>query len=511
MAGYLTLILTTLLLTGLFGILIASADIEEIKANWPKRRCEVPVVIASGLFKPSTDPRTTTEFAKENFQFCIRNLADEVLKIAFAPLYAVAGQQVNAQSTMTGPMNSIRAMIAQGMKTFSSIFEKQYRQYKAILIEVSKTWHYIRFAMGRIGGIVTSLVYLGLTASALVQNTMKLILNVILIFIGIMAAMILLIFFGILPFIGIIITMIVLLAQADAQTGGWVSGGNTSAGPFCVDPAAEVKMSDGSFKPLSEIRCGDQLDGEKENRVVGVLTVDSSKETIVVIDGVRMSDSHRVLYNSNWILAKNHPEAKPSDLMTTLICLNTTTHSVAVKSTSGLLYVGDWEETDSILIQRQWIQWVHKKLNRTVLNTIRYPTSLPIVSPDVKVCTPQGWVSLHTITIGQHILSEKGYTKVVGLYNGHMNVKENPKTPDWISDGIWIKSHSCWLTRGLGVHSTTEDDSKILDGMNLVVEDDCFYIQGFNGVFLIRDFTEVGASSMNECYSWLDEAINKKV
>jgi len=319
MAGYLALIVTTVVLTGIFGILIASADIEEIKANWAERRCEVPVVIASGLFRPSNDPRTSTEFAKDNFQFCIRHLADEVIKLAFAPLYSIVGQQVNVQSTMTGPMNSIRSMIAQGMKTFSSIFDKQYRQYKAILVQVSKTWHHIRFAMGRIGGIVTTLVYLGLTASALVQNTMKLTLNVILIFIGIMAAMILLIFFGILPFIGIIITMIVLLAQADAQTGGWVSGGNTSAGPFCVDPTAEIKMADGSFRQLGRLECGDILDGKTENKVTGILVVDSSKETIVSINGVRMSDSHRVLYNSDWILAKEHPEAKPSKNIKTLL------------------------------------------------------------------------------------------------------------------------------------------------------------------------------------------------
>ena len=47
MAGYLALLVVTSLLTAGFAMIVASADIEEIKENWSKRRCEVPVIIAS--------------------------------------------------------------------------------------------------------------------------------------------------------------------------------------------------------------------------------------------------------------------------------------------------------------------------------------------------------------------------------------------------------------------------------------------------------------------------------
>ena len=506
MIEYLTLFALILLLTSIFAILVASTDVQDIKNNWDKRRCETLVLFAGSLFKDAYDKRTSTEFAQDNFQFCIRVMADEVIKAAFAPLYAIAGQQMGAQSTLAGPMNSIRAMIAQGMKTFSSLLDEQYRQYKATHVHVTKTWHHIRFAMGRIGGIVTSILYLGLTAAVLVQNTMKFIIIVILIFIGIMAAMSLLIWFKIIPVLGIIIIMIALLASADAQTGGWISGGNADAGPFCVDPEALVRMADGSYTSLKNIIINDKL---FEGAVVtGVLVVDGSKETIVSIDGVRMSTSHRVLHDSKWILAKDHPEAIPSDDLSILICLNTTTHSVPIKGNNGIVYVSDWEEISFSEEKNNWIKWVNQMLNGDKNDKFRYPTSVPLFSPSVKVSTDEGLVESSSIKLGDKILTSGGYTKVVGIYSGQL-MSDKPKNPEWISDGLWIKSKSIWITRETDINDNSGEN--MLRGLCFITEKGSFYIHAGQNIYHVRDFTEVGPDEIAESYSWLDDSINKKV
>jgi len=46
MIEYLTLFALILLLTSIFAILVASTDIQDIKNNWDKRRCEIPVLFA---------------------------------------------------------------------------------------------------------------------------------------------------------------------------------------------------------------------------------------------------------------------------------------------------------------------------------------------------------------------------------------------------------------------------------------------------------------------------------
>lgn len=505
MTGFIALIATTILLTGLFAIVVASVDIEEVKGDWSKRRCEIPIIFTGGLYKREGDPRSSLEFSQDNFQFCIRTVVDNVLKVAFAPLYLLAIQQKDTQNSMTGPLNSVRAMITKGKQTFSSILDKQYRQYTAIYVEMTKTFYRINSAMNRIGALVTTMVYIGLTGGFLAQNTLRLIVNVVLIVVGIISAMILLIWFSIIPFLVVITAVVTAITVGDIATEGWLLGSDTDTGAFCVDPEALIKMADGNYIPLKNIVVGDRL---FEGKVTGVLRVDSSKETIVSIDGVSMSTSHRVLHNSKWILAKDHPDAKPSTMLKELICLNTTTHSVPVKGDTNILYVGDWEEISNYFHTMKWIDWVNSKLNKEIIKNCRYPTTVPLFSPSVKVATPEGWVESKNIKLGQMILTDKGYTKVIGLYKGQI-LTDEPKNPEWVSDGLWMKSHSVWLTRDAGVKE--KNDGNVLEGLCFITEEGTFYIQSNTHVYLVRDFTEVGSEAISESYSWLDEAINKKI
>ena len=506
MSGYLALIVLTVTLTGLFAILVASADLEEIKANWPKKRCEVPVVIAAALFKPSYDKRSSSEFAADNFQFCVSKLAKEVISVAFSPLYAVMGQQMNATNVMAGPMNSIRGMIAQGVKSFSNILQTQFKQFTAVSVQVTKIWTHIKFAMGRVGAIVTSIVYFGLSASMLVQNTMSLIINIIMIFIGILAAMILLIFFGILPFIGIIITMIVLLVQADAETGGWISGGSLDAGPFCVDPDANIVMADKTLKSLKTIKIGDKILGTN-NIVTGILRVDASKQKLVSIHGVKMSETHSVFYKK-WMRAQEHPQAIfLESRLDELICLNTSEHRAIMKGSEEII-VGDWDEASDEDDQKKWIPWVSQILNNKDIKTF-CSTTPPLASNKAKVDVyGKGLININEVVIGDSVISQTGYTKVNGIYNGII-YSQTPNNPEWISDGVWINTTDGWTTADDGLHSDNSENS--LTGSFLITEDETFFIKVQGKTILVRDFTEVGGSRLNQCYSWFDDEINKKM
>ena len=106
--SYLGLIGAVLLLTACFALMIGSANIEEIKNNWTQYRCQVPIMITAGMFMPHYYTGTATQFAKENFEFCTKQIADGVIKIGFAPFFSVAKELINVQNVMAGPMNFIR-------------------------------------------------------------------------------------------------------------------------------------------------------------------------------------------------------------------------------------------------------------------------------------------------------------------------------------------------------------------------------------------------------------------
>jgi hypothetical protein len=320
-----------------------------------------------------------------------------------------------------------------------------------------------------------------------------------------MAAMILLIWFGIIPFLGIIITRSTLLASADSQTGGWITGGSANAGPFCVDPEALIVMADGSKKPLKNVKIGDSISSNSgsTNLVTGILRVRSETHRIVSIHGIKMSESHPVFYE-RWIRAGAHPEAISLDIkLNELICLNTTNHSALMFGSKNII-VGDWDEASEEEDQKRWVSWVSKILNGKSISQ-KLPTNVPLCSNSVRVCTSDNrWVHIDTINIGDKVLGRDGYTRVIGIYTGIINSKS--KTSDWISDGVWIYKNKNWvMAEGL-----FSDSSETLSGRFLVTEAETFYLMSNSDVYLVRDFTEVGASRMNECYSWFEDEINKK-
>jgi len=517
--GYLGLIGATLLLTASFSFMIASTNIEEIKNNWDKKRCEIPIMISAGMFRPDFYKGSSTEFAKENFEFCTRKIADEVIKLAFAPFFTLAKEQMNVQSTMAGPMNSIRSMITKAVSTFSDYMKTQFLQYKAIIVQLTKTTQHLKFAMGRVEAIAVSILYMFYSVLTLVNNTVKFAMTAAWVFVGMMAALIIILWFGLLPFLFIILPLVAVLAAAGSETNFWLSpfsdGFIQSA--FCVDPAARVLMADGSIKTLQEVKIGDVVLRAKghsyENRITGKLVVNASKEALVSIYGVCMSTTHRVLYEKTWILAKDHPDAQHvAEPLQELICLNTTHHDIAVLTDSDeILHVGDWEEVDSWEGQRQWIDWVDLKLNGATQAPHRYPTTVPLCGPELQViCQDKGWIPLASLQMGDVILGEKGWTKVIGLYTGAFEVEELPKHPDWISDGVWMKANRFWLTRGNGVHEAKTTPCTFLYGHQCITEDGTFVAKQAAGIMILRDFTEAGADAISESYSWLDIAINKK-
>jgi hypothetical protein len=512
MGGFLPAIMTTLVFTGVFTYFIIRADIDAIRGDWANRRCELPVILLAGLAKPSDNPQTPMEFSKENFSFCTSQLVDTVLKTAFAPLYAITGQQVNALDTMTGPMNSFRMMLKRARDSLGRLLDKQYRQYIAINGALLKTWQHLLFSMGRIQAVFTSVVYFGLSASALVQNTLQFTYKAILAFIGIMVAMIILLFFVLFPFIPLIMTMITILVAAGFGAAAGMSGA------FCIDPDADVKMKDSTTKKLRDIRVGDILWSDDmtvaENRITGVLTADATTTPLVEIEGVLMSESHRVLLDDKWILAKDHPYRLqcPDIRLPTLICLNTTTHSVPIQTETGsILHVGDWEEVSDEAGRQTWIDMVFARLNTTEDKPVQYPTQVPLASPTTTVFHADiGPVPMHTIQIGDSILTQKKQrTRVIGIYKGRVQLpKECVGNPEWITDGVWLRTDAqAWTTAGrVGV--SEEGECEDVDGMFLITEDEQFLLVHKGVPYLVRDFTEIGASHLDTTYEALDRCMN---
>jgi len=288
------------------------------------------------------------------------------------------------------------------------------------------------------------------------------------------------------------------------------------AGAFCIDPEARIQMADGSRKLLKDIKLGDRLQSmthrDGTNVVEGILKVDSNSEPLVVLNGVLLSKSHRVYYNKTWILAHEHPEAvATSRILPELICLNTSEHCVPVVGLNGYIYAGDWEEVDTEEGRRAWINWVHMKLNGGHHTVDRYPTAVPLVSPELNVKKEAtGWVPIKSIQIGDSIYGNGRYTKVKGVYSGQLRTEEVPTNPEWISDGVWIRREGRFWSPTAASVQDSEDGETIVKGLFVVTEDGCITVYRTGQSIVVRDFTEIGMNAIEQSYTMLDTFLHKK-
>jgi len=482
-------------------------DIDAIRKNWDKRRCELPVMIAAGLYKPSYYEGTSINFASENFQYCGRKVANDVIRAGMKPFYSIAEQQINAQQTLAVPMNNIRAAIAKSTHQFSDYMNYTYVKYANGMVETLKSIFHMQFAMKRLSGITASILYMMISGFIFIGNIIQFGGSAIKTFLGILTGLMIIMFPILSPLSALISTVTAIMSGALI---GVIQGVESS---LCCDPSALVRLEDGTTKPLSDISIGDRLytwNTTEPNIVQGILKADGRKTPLVAIDGVRMSGSHSVQFGTTWVLAKNHPNATICQtICEELLCLNTTLHEASLVGTTGTVVVSDWEEVSSLQGKQAWIDWVHLFLNGTRVAVTKYPTSIPLISPSIQVTLESGkQVPIHTIQLGDRIRTKETYTTVKAIYTGTLFTSSPPTTPEWISDGVWIYKNAFWATSYIGIQ--TVKDGNPLSGIHLITEDETFFIQRGKEELLIRDFTEVGLSSIDKSYTMIQSFMNKK-
>lgn len=519
-------IVLTILGTILVSLGLTFSERKEIQAAWATKRCEIPILFTAFLYKPSYDTRSATEFAGDNFKFCLQEIAKEVGKVGFAPFFAILGQQSQILKGVAPMLNNMRGMLADRMKKFSQLMDEKYKTTAHITIQLTRVFQHFRFAMGRLNAIAIAAIYSGLSLNKLIVNTIKASIRVVLIVVGILAALCFLLFFVMAPLIpSIILPTIVAVGATAAAFGAAFEKPDT--GPFCCDPHALVVLADGTKKPLYSIHIGDVLASSTgaPNRVQGLLYVDASAMPLVSICGVRMSESHRVLNEKTgeWVLAKDHPESvsvSAGTILERLICLNTTQHEVPLCATesSEKVLVSDWEEVSTEEGQRAWIDAVADALHASVDH---YPTDVPLVngeSVQVFHMKEKKWIPVKNVRIGDTIRSGNISTKVIGIYYGEATMNQ-----EGLSDGVWISSDKAFQadskalgadSKALGAwrlaHPDKNPSLKPSLGRFLATESEEFTIKSGDTEYLVRDFTEIGASSLSSLYDMLSSYMKKE-
>ena len=320
-----------------------------IADDWPNQRCKPNIIPFAGLIT-HPDGVTAFDYTAENFSYCIQNILSDITGNAISPLTFVTNSLLFVSNSISQSIQAIRVMINK-IRTFArSIFEEIMGRIMNIMIPLQEIIISFKDVVGKIQGTLTGGLFTLLGSYFTLKSLMGAIAQfiiIILIAIAVMVAILWIIPFtwgaaitNTAIFIAIAIPMAIILTFMINVLK--IRTSLSIPGIRCFDRNTVFTMNNGSKKIISEIKVGDIL--LNNNEITAVFKVETKGSFMYYLNGIYVSDSHKILYYEKWITISNHPDAiKLTEYNEPyLYCLNTTKKTIIIND----LTLSDWDEID---------------------------------------------------------------------------------------------------------------------------------------------------------------------
>lgn len=258
-------------------------QIAVIKANWTTYRC-------NPLYMPLADN------VEENFTYCVQNIQSNFTGFLLEPLSFATSSMSQMLGGFVNDLNMVRGMFDKIRTFIATIIETVFGVFLNLVIEFQRITIGIIDLMGKMIGIMTTLMYV-MDGSLKTMNS----------------------------------------------TWNGPPGQLVKALGKCFHPNTLVVLKDGSKQKMKHIRIGDIL--ENDTRVEAVLKIDNTFHSLPFyqINNVLVTGSHLIFddVRKKWIKVEDHPQAINKHCATSWFsCLITDTHTIPI---NGCLF-WDWED-----------------------------------------------------------------------------------------------------------------------------------------------------------------------
>jgi hypothetical protein len=403
-----------------------------ISANWDSNRCSPGVVPIASFFKPSSDNRTPSQFAKDNWSFCQKKYIQNALNAAAA----APKELVAASEASVGLIQDITGDVAD---VFYDLWKFVFQAYSTFMDKMkgaAKLFHNfminLHSIVERLQASVLAIVFGLMSLIAAFISSVQVVLIVAVVIIGILIALQILLFFVLLPIAPLIISMtalvsVVVVAVATAIAAAVVA--ETFTPGVCFTGDTRVLMANGTqIKRMDSIQIGDVLEGDT---LVTAVHHFKSMDDVYDLYGIHVTGDHLVRdpnRSDTWIAVRDHPDATRESSTwfgTELWCLTTTKRTIPCFTATGvLLTFADWEEIpeEDDAGRAAWYSEVWRHLNGST--PVKPPTERILdaeagFSPDCKVAC-RNWLGSHVwrrimdIQIGDTVFDGSTTTTVIG-------------------------------------------------------------------------------------------------
>lgn len=469
-------------------------QIQEISKNWDKYRCQPQVLVTGNLFKPAEDPRTASEFAFDNFNFCTSELAKAALTYTLKPVFDVFYKMVEAAIQSIGFTMNLRTLSSNLFHGLNNMFAIFTRRFNLTIHEFHKTFLLQMSAMQKSSAIATASIYAGISMVQSVMNFIQLMINICVAIVIILIVMVVFLFFLLAPTIPLILVTVGILTAAGA---GAALGGAGDA--FCFSPETLIPLVNGDVKQIRAIRVGDVL---KDNSIVTAtmqFATDGSEE-FYNLDGIVVSGSHIVYTKAGRpVFVKDSGAILSTRTVPPIVhCLNTSNRRIPVQGATSVVSFADWEELDDDDMQ-EWDALVRTTLGSPVIKSRPgLCESETGFYPDTVVRIRRGglddFTEIRYVSIGDTILDISGWTEVVGIVK--LDGSEAHVVGPLGSGANWVLEEGTW--RRAAENPKWVAGPPVSQLVSLFTKSGTFMV-GKTGV---RDFSDIGLSKIENSYSF---------
>ena len=365
----LTCILYFLVLFGICSYLYYLTNVESIKNNWVENRCKLSIIPFAGWIN-APEGMSPSEYTSQNFTFCIQNMVTTFTQYLLLPIQFIISIITNFFNLLAESVNNIRERINVLKHTITNLVNEIYNRIVNVIIPFNII--FIKFAdiMGKIKGVLATMMYSILGVYYTIKSTMGVILDfiiAILVTLTVMLAGLIATYavFAATAFINpfsaimlpILMTMIMvyvvlflaisipsLIIMIFCMNYLKMQSRAFPSLPTCFDKSVTVRLDDNTFKCIYDIQPGDVLYDNK--KVESVMKCAMTKDqSIYHLNNDLVTSLHRVSYGLDepkWIYVKDHPNSIERNLYRpeVVYCLNTTNKNII----TGLNEYLDWDD-----------------------------------------------------------------------------------------------------------------------------------------------------------------------
>jgi len=271
----------TLVSVGATIYMYAMTNIKNLKANWPTYRCNPAYMPFAGLV--GQDVYT-------NFTGCIMKNFQDYSGLMMDPIMGSFSEMADSVEEISGAMQDMRGMMSDVRGGFLGIVGTVFGKIENLMSQFQYIIIRMRTLLARVVGIMMSFMY---------------------------------IFYG-----------------------GMQTGESVVAGPIgktvsflCFDPLTQIETFYGEKIPMSNAFLGLKL--KNGATVTSVYMLVGAGVDMYTLDGVNVSGNHKVIFGDKAIPVKQHPQAKPSNSLPILVCIDTSNNRIQINNTQFLDFSED--------------------------------------------------------------------------------------------------------------------------------------------------------------------------